>query len=125
MLIKPIQEETVETNTAQNNGQAGAGNTKPNGDGKRGKKDVPDELIEEARRLALQNVAKEDDRRILSSASMEMLRELIAGGDNGGFSPTLFEQGLLLNKDGKAVPTFVGRLFIKSYRFVREARRGG
>jgi hypothetical protein len=130
MLIKPIQEETVETNTAQNNGQAGAGNTKPNGNGKHGKKDVnveevSDKLIEEARKLALREIIREEDKKVLSSISLELLRKLISCVRSGKFDEELFTSGLAVNEDGKIRPTRGARLFLKSYKFVKEVRGTG
>jgi hypothetical protein len=118
MLIKPIQEETVETNTAQNNGQAGAGNTKPNGNGKHGEvkvEEVSDKLIEEARQLALREIIREEDKKVLSSISMELLRKLISCVRSGKFDEELFKSGLAVNEDGKIRPTRGARLFLKFY----------
>jgi hypothetical protein len=128
MLIKPIQEETVETNTAQNNGQTGAGNTKPNGNGKRGDvnvEEVSDKLIEEARQLALREIIREEDKKVLSSISLKLLRKLISCVRSGKFDEELFKSGLAVNEDGKIRPTRGARLFLKSYKFVKEVRGTG
>jgi hypothetical protein len=128
MLIKPIQGETVETNTTQNNGQAGAGNTKPNGNGKQGEvkvEEVSDKLIEEARKLALREIIREEDKKVLSSISLELLRKLVSCVRSGKFDEELFKSGLAVNEDGKIRPTRGARLFLKSYKFVKEVRSTG